>query len=99
MALKTDTKFEGKLTFASKNDIRNFEIFHQHSKVWKVGLLLGPFIKNRKCMSLQFTEELCLLKIKNDAKIEENLACQCKIDMKNLMIFHPNTWKSQKFAL
>ena len=42
-------------------------------------------------MSLQFTEELCAVKIKNDAKIEEKLTCQFKIDMKNLMIFHPNT--------
>ena len=50
-------------------------------------------------MSLQFTEELCVMKIKNDAKIEENLTCQFKIDMKNLMIFHPSTWKSKKFAL
>ena len=42
-------------------------------------------------MSLQFTEELCVMKKKNDAKIEENLTCQFKIDMKNLMIFHPST--------
>ena len=31
------------------------------------------------------------MKIKNDAKIEENLTCQFKIDMKNLMIFHRST--------
>ena len=70
-----------------------------HSKAWKVGLFLGPFIKNRKCMSLQSTEELCVMKIKNAAKIEENLPCQFKINMKNLMIFHPRTRKSQKIAL
>ena len=29
MALKTDTKFEGKLTSASINDMRNFDNFHQ----------------------------------------------------------------------
>ena len=29
MALKIDTKFEGKLTCASKNDLRNFANFHQ----------------------------------------------------------------------
>ena len=28
---------------------------------------------------------------KNDAKIEESWTCQLKIDMKNLMIFHPST--------
>ena len=37
--------------------------------------------------------------IKNDAKIEENLTCQLKIDMKNLTNFDPSTRKSQKFAL
>ena len=42
-------------------------------------------------MSLQFTDELCVMKIKNDAKIEENLTCQFKIDMKKLLIFHPST--------
>ena len=31
------------------------------------------------------------MKIKNDAKIEEKLTCLFKIDMKNLMIFHPRT--------
>ena len=29
MALKIDTKFEGKLTCASKNDMKNSENFHQ----------------------------------------------------------------------
>ena len=29
MALKIDVKFEGKLTRASKNDIKNFANFHQ----------------------------------------------------------------------
>ena len=57
-----------------------------HSKVWKFGLPLGFFIQNRKFMSLKFTEELCVMKTKNDAKIEENLNCQFKIDIKNLMI-------------
>ena len=50
-------------------------------------------------MSLQFTEELCVMKIKDAAKIEENLTCQFKIVMKNLMIFHRNALKSQNFAL
>ena len=100
MALKTDTKFEGKLTCTSKNDMRNFANFHQSTfKSLKIWTFLGPFIKNRQCMSLQDTEELCVMKINNDAKIEENLTCQFKIDMKNLMIFHLSTSKSKKFAL
>ena len=37
--------------------------------------------------------------MKNDAKTEEKLTCQFKIDMKNLTNFDPSTRKSQKFAL
>ena len=50
-----------------------------HSKVWKDGLLSGLFMKNRKCVNLQFTENLCIIKINNDAKIEENLTCHSKL--------------------
>ena len=50
-------------------------------------------------MSLQFTEELCVVKIKNGAKIEEILTCQFKIDMRNLTNFDPSTRKSHKFEL
>ena len=38
--------------------------------VWKFGLLLGPFIQSRKCMSLKFTGDLCLMTMKNDVKFE-----------------------------
>ena len=37
--------------------------------------------------------------MKNDAKIEEDLTRQFKIDMRNLTNFDPNTQISQKFAL
>ena len=37
--------------------------------------------------------------MKNDATFEEELTCQFKIDMRNLMNFDPSTRKSQKFAL
>ena len=49
-------------------------------------------------MSLQFTGELCVMKMKNDAKFEKELACQFKIDIKNLTNFDPSTQKSHKFA-
>ena len=70
-----------------------------HSKVWKVGLLLGPFIQNRKCISLKFTEELCVMTMKNDAKFEEELTCQFKIDIRNLINFEASTRGSQEFVL
>ena len=45
---------------------------------------MGPFIQSRKCMSLKFTGELCVMTMKNDAKFEEELACQLKIDMRKV---------------
>ena len=50
-------------------------------------------------MSSKFTRELCLMTMKNDAKIEEELTCQFKIDIGNLANFDPSTQKSQKLAL
>ena len=50
-------------------------------------------------MSLKFTELLYVMTMKNDAKLEEELTCRFKIDMRNLTNFDPSTRKSQKFAL
>ena len=71
----------------------------EHTKVSKLGLLLGPFIQSRKYMSLKFPGELCLMTMKNDAKFEKELTCQFKIDMRNLTNFDQSAQKSQKFAL
>ena len=38
-------------------------------------------------MSLKFTGELCVMKMNNDAKIEEELTIQFKIEMRNLTNF------------
>ena len=32
-------------------------------------------------MSLKFTEELCVITMKNDTKIEEEMTCRFKIDV------------------
>ena len=50
-------------------------------------------------MSLKFTGVLCVMAMKNDAKFEEELTCQFKTDMRNLVNFDPSTQKSQKVAL
>ena len=50
-------------------------------------------------MSLNFTGEFRVMIMKNDAKSEEELTCQFKIDMRNLTNVDLNTQKSQKFAL
>ena len=44
MALNIDAKFEGKLTFAFKNDMRNLANFHQSTfKSLKIGTFIGSF--------------------------------------------------------
>ena len=50
-------------------------------------------------MSLKFTEKLCVMTMKNDTKIEEELAFPFKIDMRNFTNFDPSTRKSKKFSL
>ena len=70
----------------------------EHLKVSKLGLWWDPFVQSRKVMTLKFTEELCVMAIKNNAKFEEELTCHFKTDMRNLMNFDLSTWKSQKFS-
>ena len=81
-------QIEGKLTCASKNDMRNLENFHQStrkSQNWNFdGILLSI---------VEFTGELCVMTIKNDATFEKELTCQFKIDMRDLLNFNLNTQK------
>ena len=98
--LKSDAKFEEKLIFGLENDMRNMANIYQSTwKISELGLWWDSFIQRRKCMSLKFTEELCVMSIKNDAKFEEGLTCRFKIHMRNLTNFDPSTRKSQKCAL
>ena len=71
----------------------------EHLKVSKLGLWWDLSIQSRKCMSLNFTGELRVMTMKNDAKFEEELTCQFKIDMMNLTNFDMSIQQSQKFAL
>ena len=49
-------------------------------------------------MSLKFAGDLFVMTMKNDVKIEEELTCQFKTDIRNLTNLDPSTRKSQKFA-
>ena len=54
MALKIDAKFEGKLTCAFKNDMRNFANFHQSTfKSLKIGTFIGSFYPKQKMYELK----------------------------------------------
>ena len=73
-----DAKFEEKLTRGLEND-RNMPNFHQStwkSQNWDFDG--DPLIQNRKRMTLKSTEELCVMTMKNDAKLEEELTCHFK---------------------
>ena len=94
MALNIDAKFQGKLTCAFKNNVRNLVNFHQNTFKRLKRWTLGRFIQNRKCMSLKFTGEFFVMRIKTVAKFEEDLTCQLKSDMRNLTNFDPSTRKS-----
>ena len=50
-------------------------------------------------MTLKFTEELCVMTMKNNAKFEEELTFHFKTDMKNLTNFDSSTRKSKEIAL
>ena len=54
MALKIDAKFEGKLTCAFKNDMRNLANFHQSMfESLKIGTLMGSFYPKQKMYELK----------------------------------------------
>ena len=65
----------------------------------KLGLSWDPFAQSRKGMTLKFTEELCVVTMKNNAKFEEELTFHFKTDMWNLTNFDSSTQKSKKSAL
>ena len=44
-------------------------------------------------MTLKFTEKLCVMTMKNNAKFEKELTCHFKTDMSNLTNFDSSTPK------
>ena len=48
-------------------------------KVSKLEIWYDPFVQSRKCMSLKFTKELCVMTMRNDAKLEEELTFISKL--------------------
>ena len=102
MTLDIDAKFEEKLTCGCQISQLNKEFGSfspEHLKFPKLEFSWDSFIQSIKYMSLKFTEELCVMTMKNDVKFEKELTCQFKIDRRNLTKFDPSTQKSQKFAL
>ena len=68
----------------------------EYFKFSKFGFWWDPLIQSRKSMSLKSAEELCVMKMKNDAKYEDELTFHFKTDMRNLTNFDSSTRKSKK---
>ena len=80
--------------------MKNLTNFHQSTfESLKFGTFIGSFYPKQKMYELKITEELRAMTMTNGAKVEEDLTCQFKIDMRKLMNFDPSTRKSQKFEL
>ena len=70
-----------------------------HFKVPKLVLSWDPFVQSTKCIRQKFTEEPCVMTLKNVEKSEEELACRFKIDKRNLTNFDSSTWVSKICSL
>ena len=70
MTLKNDAKFEIKLTCGLENNMKNLTNFYQSTQSFNIRTLMGSFIQSRKCISLKFTEEFCVITMKNDEKCQ-----------------------------
>ena len=67
--------------------MKNVANFHQNTfESLKIGIF-----QRRKCMSLKFTGELCVMTVKNDEKFEKKLTCHFKTDRENLTNCDPST--------
>ena len=103
MTLTSYANFEERLTSGLKKDMRIWQIFTRALESVKIGTLIshqiGTFVQSRKGMTLKFTEDLCVMTMKNHAKFKEELTFHFKTDMKNLTNFNSTTQKSIKIAL
>ena len=73
MTLKSDAKFEEKLTLDSKKDIRNLVNFHPTTQKSKNFTLMGYFCPKYMRFELKNTKELSFMTLNNDAKLEYTL--------------------------
>ena len=88
MTLKSDAKFDRKLTLGSKSDMRNLVNFIANSGFknlhFAVLLLLKRYYVWAKKKKYR---EVIVITLKNDVQFEEELTCALKNDMKNYTSF------------
>ena len=62
-----------------KSDAKLGKFSLQHLKVSKFGLWWDPFVQSRKYMSLKLTKKLCVMTMRNNREIEEELTRPFKL--------------------
>ena len=70
-----------------------WEIFTRGLESLKIGILMGFFCLKWKMYELEIYRELIVLTMNNDTKLEEELTCRFKTDMRNLTNFGPKVSK------
>ena len=75
-----------------------WQIFTRALVSVKIETLMDLFVQSRKGVTLNVTEELNVMKMNNNTKIEEELTCRFKIDMRNVTNFDPSIRKSKKIV-
>ena len=92
MTLNIDATFEGELTCAFKNDMRDLANFHQTMfKSLKIGTLMGSFYRKQKMYELKIYRGVLYHGNEEYTKFEEESTCQFKTDMRNLTNFDLST--------
>ena len=75
-----------------------WQIFTRALESVKIGTLMGFFCPKYKMYELKIYRGVTVTTMKNDTKIEEEMTCRFKIDMRNFTNFHPSTWKFKNFV-
>ena len=91
MTRESDAKLGKELTCQFKIDMSNLTNFDPGTQKSQKFAFNG--LPSTKCLSLQSTEESCLMALKIDAKFEGKLACASKNNMRNLADFYQSTQK------
>ena len=89
MALKSDAKLKEKLTICSKNSMMNLVNFNSSSGKSENLHFDVLLLSKVYCFSQKPSEELCVITLKNHEKLEQDLTCALKNDMRNLANFDP----------
>ena len=95
MKLKSDAKFEEKLTLGSKNDMRNLVNFKTSSGKSENLHFDVLFLSIAYKVSAKNTFFLSLVTLKSDPNFEEKLTFCLKNDMRNLVNFNASSGKSE----